>query len=367
MVEPHGISGVGTKKKRVSKKNKKSWRKHVNTKDVDSFLDDKRLEERLGTPFADRKDDELFQIDREPDGQQAHHFIGRAKKPLKPVKCFAILEERSAVPDPIKKRNRVRTPEERKHLLRKKIEEDRKERGILNKKQIIAHRNRATANANKTNRPKKGEFNVDLWEDTDNGIESEHDVEWLSPTTKYHILKNTGKMNKKLPDKFLTKPYGIPAVESPHPGMSYNPSYRDHQDLLQEVANKELMLIKEEKHLKRVTSKMFSRVTEDERESMRMKEMSEGLPEAEGDKTKQDVEDGSENDSECRAINPPAENRKKTLKKRRKLKEAQLREQQRNESRSEKKKISDIYRTRKANVKRYERKSHKMGWETKGY
>lgn len=49
-------------------------------------------------------------------------------------------------------------------------------------------------------------------------------------------------------------------------GMSYNPSYRDHQDLLQEVANKELMLIKEEKHLKRVTSKMFSRVTEDERE-----------------------------------------------------------------------------------------------------
>lgn len=57
--------------------------------------------------------------------------------------------------------------------------------------------------------------------DTDNGIMSEYDVEWLSPTTKYHILKNTGKMNKKLPDKFLTKPYGIPAVESPHPGMFF--------------------------------------------------------------------------------------------------------------------------------------------------
>jgi nucleolar protein 53 len=48
--------------------------------------------------------------------------------------------------------------------------------------------------------------------------------------------------------------------------MSYNPSYSDHQDLLQEVAKKELMLIKEEKHLKRVTSRMFSRVTEDEKE-----------------------------------------------------------------------------------------------------
>jgi len=36
------------KKKRVSKKNKKSWRKHTDTKDVDSFLDEIRLEERLG-------------------------------------------------------------------------------------------------------------------------------------------------------------------------------------------------------------------------------------------------------------------------------------------------------------------------------
>jgi nucleolar protein 53 len=51
--------------------------------------------------------------------------------------------------------------------------------------------------------------------------------------------------------------------------MSYNPSYRDHQTLLQEVANKELILIKEEKHLNRVTSKMFSRVTEDEKEVSR--------------------------------------------------------------------------------------------------
>jgi hypothetical protein len=64
-------------------------------------------------------------------------------------------------------RNRVRTPEERKHPLRKKIEADRKERGILNKKQIVAYRNRAVAKAEKNNRPKKGEFNVDLWKGID--------------------------------------------------------------------------------------------------------------------------------------------------------------------------------------------------------
>jgi hypothetical protein len=61
-------------------------------------------------------------------------------------------------------RNRVRTPEERKHPLAKKIEADRKERGILKKKEIIAHRNRALARARKSNKPKKGEYNADLWE-----------------------------------------------------------------------------------------------------------------------------------------------------------------------------------------------------------
>jgi nucleolar protein 53 len=40
--------GIGRVKKRVSKKNKKSWRKHTDIKDVESFLDEKRFEERLG-------------------------------------------------------------------------------------------------------------------------------------------------------------------------------------------------------------------------------------------------------------------------------------------------------------------------------
>lgn len=56
------------------------------------------------TPFADRKDEELFQIDKEADVQQKVIFTGRKTKLLKPIKCFAILDERSAVPDPIKKR-----------------------------------------------------------------------------------------------------------------------------------------------------------------------------------------------------------------------------------------------------------------------
>lgn len=39
---------MGLKKKRVSKKKKISWRKHVDITDVEEFLEDQRLEERLG-------------------------------------------------------------------------------------------------------------------------------------------------------------------------------------------------------------------------------------------------------------------------------------------------------------------------------
>ncbi len=36
------------KRKRVSKKLKSSWRKNIDDTDVDKFLEDKRLTERLG-------------------------------------------------------------------------------------------------------------------------------------------------------------------------------------------------------------------------------------------------------------------------------------------------------------------------------
>lgn len=36
------------KKKRVSKKSKTAWRKHCDIADVEEFLEDQRLEERLG-------------------------------------------------------------------------------------------------------------------------------------------------------------------------------------------------------------------------------------------------------------------------------------------------------------------------------
>ena len=65
------------------------------------------------TPFAERKDEELFQIDREADIQQKVISTGRTKKLLKPLKCFAILDERSAPVCELSVLSGVHIPEER--------------------------------------------------------------------------------------------------------------------------------------------------------------------------------------------------------------------------------------------------------------
>lgn len=91
------VDTVG-KKRKVSKKTKKSWRKHVDIKDVDSFLDSERLEERLGTPFALRKDEELFAIDRTRDESALSETSTLSKKQRRELlkntepKCYEIFE-----------------------------------------------------------------------------------------------------------------------------------------------------------------------------------------------------------------------------------------------------------------------------------
>lgn len=42
---------LGIKKKRVSKKTKQSWRKHIDLKDVDDFMEEVRFDERVGYVF----------------------------------------------------------------------------------------------------------------------------------------------------------------------------------------------------------------------------------------------------------------------------------------------------------------------------
>lgn len=50
------------------------------------------------------------------------------------------------------------------------------------------------------------------------------------------------------------------AVEISYPGTSYNPTLRNHRALLDPVKEYELEFVKQEEHLKRVTTAMFQRI-----------------------------------------------------------------------------------------------------------
>lgn len=95
------------------------------------------------------------------------------------------------------------------------------------------------------------------------GIEND---EWATTNTKKHNLRGIGIAVKNVRKAVQEKNSPLPAVEPPHPGMSYNPTYDDHQNLLRIVAEKEQNLIKTEEHLTRVTRGMFQKVAEEERD-----------------------------------------------------------------------------------------------------
>lgn len=251
------------KKQKVSKKTKKSWRKHIDIKDVDEFLEDKRLEERLGVPLSERTDSQLFIIDKTHDEVKPIASSKRAVRLAlkeKEAKCFAALKPHTQVPDPISKRNRVRTKEERMSSILRQRETERKLKGFLKLKEKEAIKNRALAKAAAMKRPKRGEFKDNLWDVTDN-ILSEVVTEWMSTDSIRHTMKHLGVQKRKVPSSLHKKTSILPAIEVPHPGMSYNPSYSDHQDLLNDIAQKELELMKEEAHLDRVTTKMFKKAS----------------------------------------------------------------------------------------------------------
>lgn len=95
------VKVVNNKVKRVSKKNKSSWRKHVNIDDVESFLEEKRLEERIG--WTDGND--LFEIDNKPTNLTRLTLKQKRRVKLAEIpKCFAMLYPHTKVEDPIKKR-----------------------------------------------------------------------------------------------------------------------------------------------------------------------------------------------------------------------------------------------------------------------
>ncbi|KAH8414743.1 hypothetical protein KR215_001619 [Drosophila sulfurigaster] len=317
------------KKKRISKKNKSAWRK-TDIQDVEQFLEDQRLEERVGT-FKDKADDELFVVEGSP-AKPALSLLSikqkRKMNALKPMRSLQALENTSKVQDPIVKRNHVKQKKNGRN-----IEEEVRNPTKGRHRQANADRGRYYEKLDERLAEKEGRKLVNktaknLWVEEDfrdqiPGLKDEKG--WVSRDLAVHIAGNVGRKVVKVHSSLHHNTTKAKKFEAPHPGMSYNPSLKAHQELLQQVVEHEEGVIKKEQHLKRVTTSMFSKVTPEERDKRRLIEMSEGIQENEGEEEAEDDEKAS---AAYHTVNAPVENKKKSKQARNKeLKQKELQRQ----------------------------------------
>uniref|UniRef100_A0A7G3AW24 Ribosome biogenesis protein NOP53 n=1 Tax=Lutzomyia longipalpis TaxID=7200 RepID=A0A7G3AW24_LUTLO len=316
------------KKKKVSKKNKSSWRKHVDITDVDNFLESSRLEERIGT-FKDVADSQLFQVDKTPSkkSQKESAKEKRRQNAARPLKCLQALENTSKVGDPLKartKRKNLKNMVTMKHATRK----PKTEEAAQKEKQEIA-------------------FDHDLWSSEEpyignEKVKDELDTNWLSKKVVDHHLRNTGTANFRVPKTARRITSKLKAFEPPHPGMSYNPKREDHVQLLEGVVSTEEDLLKKEAHLNRVTKEMFSKMSPEERERQLLQEMSAGLGFDVEIKQEDEIKKEFSEDESYATVNPPVERKPKSKKALRKKAEEIEKKNLLRKAKMDKKKNSDI-------------------------
>lgn len=82
----------------------------------------------------------------------------------------------------------------------------------------------------------------------------------LSDQLKTYTMEKTGKRIYSRPQTMFSKTTSLQAVEYPHPGTSYNPTFQDHQDLLKQACEVEAKEIKQEMKIRRRLGPMLKKI-----------------------------------------------------------------------------------------------------------
>ncbi|TDG40654.1 hypothetical protein AWZ03_012926 [Drosophila navojoa] len=304
-----------TKRKRISKKNKAAWRK-TDIQDVEQFLEDQRQEERIGT-FTDKQNEDLFVVDASPLKTAPSQLTIKQKRKLnalKPMRSHQALENTSKVQDPIVKRNHVRQKKSGRNIELEVCNPTKPRHRQANSDRGLYYEKLDKELAVRESGKKVPKVDKDIWQEEDfrdkiPGLKDEKG--WISRDLALHVAGNIGRKVVKTHASLHHKTTKAKKFEAPHPGMSYNPSLKAHQELLAEVVEREESIIKKEQHLKRVTTAMFNKVTPEERDKRRLNEMSEGIKE-DGEPESEDEADPKSTDNNYSTVNAPVENKKKS-------------------------------------------------------
>jgi len=315
-------------KRKVVKHLKKNWKKHSDIKDVEDYLEDKRLEERTGGIAAEKKDDQLFFLDSAPPEKSLHSDVAQQPKPVgrkrkidEPLRCYANLQPDPRVPA-ANTSQKGEKGKKRQILAAKRRQTDPKLVKRLRASQKQHAINEKTKAAKKLADEAGAPVSRDLWASDDEGKNSNEDDDDDDPIAFHNkITKMTRVAVPNSRDAMKRKASQFPAVPVPHGGASYNPDlgqYLSHVGAAHKVEEKKLQ--EEQKLIRELDAKFPDQEEAKKLESNWLVEMSGGLS---GEGNVEGEEEETVNASEKtknEALKAP-EKRRKTKKQKRKARE----------------------------------------------
>jgi nucleolar protein 53 len=162
------------------------------------------------------------------------------------------------------------------------------------------------------------------------------------------------------PKNFDAKTSALPAIELPHPGTSYNPTFEDHQALLLKAHELELVKLKKEQKLMRSTDAKMTKMSAQEIEKLWLQEMSGGLvPEDAADDDDEESKKivGSNDDDDEEEEDDKKEQKVLTVKTKKRLLEEKMKKKLKENEKQKRIQESEIYRLKsiKKEIARKER------------
>ncbi|XP_041350608.1 ribosome biogenesis protein NOP53-like [Gigantopelta aegis] len=297
---------VGPKRKRIAKSKKKSW-KNIDVSKVEEFLEDERLQERTGGLVADKKDEQLFFVDKEIEEPDKEPVPQKRKRSSNYLKCYANLEL-----DPLIKPARIAHNIKKRTVSPKVLEQLGKK--VKSVAKLTAKKQRIEARREKIKRIKTRNIlpraKYDLWSDSCQSTNQPEEIDYFLVVTK--------KKRVKVPPKYKKPTSELPAVEVPHPGASYNPAFDDYQDLLLKAEEVEKKKLKAERKLYNALEGKFPLLKDTPTEKTWLEEMSAGLHDEKAGEEDENVD----TDLDKISVNPPVRREDfKTKKQKRKARE----------------------------------------------
>lgn len=200
-----------TKRKRLSKKGKKNWRKNVDISDVERAQEKSRHDEQMGGAVETKADADLFFVDKEPVAERP---VSSRQAKKEAARQKASWDERLQV-------NTSKASVARNRTSSTKI------RGAMDTRKEKAN----VVEKSDTTRGKTDAAADELW----SRKEPTPDVTQIHPVPHRPVLP---KRKSK-----------VPVVEVELPGASYNPSYEAHQGLLAKAVGEEQAKVDEANRL----------------------------------------------------------------------------------------------------------------------